>query len=116
VRVSKARSADAYVVDEHGCWIWQWAKLDTGYGRLWDGTKIVQAHRYYFEQHVRPLGEDEHVHHRCNMPSCVNPKHLEALNAFEHKSRHGQWKAELVRIALDSGLSLDEIRTRLEVV
>lgn len=64
-----------------GCWIWQAAKNEKGYGAFGvpqdDGTqKIVTAHRYAYETYVGPIPEGMCVLHKCDTPSCVCPAHL----------------------------------------
>src|SRR5690348_10761988 len=43
------RSPVDYVVDKHGCWLWQLG-TSRGYGMAWNGRKKVLAHRWYYEQ------------------------------------------------------------------
>jgi hypothetical protein len=62
-----------------GCWIWTGAPHTSGYGRigLHDlGRGMEYAHRYSFELHYGPLGEDKYVAHRCDVKLCVRPGHL----------------------------------------
>lgn len=73
---------------ETPCWIWQFATERNGYGR-----KVVQgvkygAHRYYYEQQVRPLQTHEHLHHLCGIRACVRPDHLQVLSPAEHYREH----------------------------
>lgn len=82
-------------VDRRGpdeCWLWIGAKKGHGYGRF----KHRRAHRVSFELHHRLLALGECVLHRCDVPSCCNPKHLWAGSQQENmadmlkKGRHGR--------------------------
>ena len=62
-------------VDKSGdCWLWQGA-TDKKYGRFWDGTRMVLAHRFAYQDVVGEESRD--LDHRADCPKhCVNPDHL----------------------------------------
>jgi hypothetical protein len=72
------RSEHDYLVDEHGCWIWQLSRNTGGYGLKWnrDQKRLVLAHRWHYERVHGSIAEGLQVDHRCNVRLCVNPEHL----------------------------------------
>jgi len=55
-----------------GCWLWiNWIDKD-GYG----GCKHGQAHRASWVIYHGPIPNDLFVLHKCDVPACINPKHL----------------------------------------
>lgn len=71
-------------VDKRGedeCWLWNGTKVGGGYGRLVIDGKVVLAHRFSYELEngkILPgFGHSLVVRHKCDVRSCVNPKHLE---------------------------------------
>ncbi len=61
------------------CWIWTASTVKGGYGKFWDGARLVLAHRFSYELAIGPIPEDMTVDHRCFTPACVNPTHLRLL-------------------------------------
>lgn len=57
-----------------GCWIWEKATINTGYGCFRRKGKTYLAHREAYEQVNGPT--KLHVLHTCDVPSCCNPEHL----------------------------------------
>lgn len=57
------------------CWLWTGAKNPDGYGNFRMGDKMQKAHRASWLLFVGEIGELS-VLHKCDSPSCVNPKHL----------------------------------------
>lgn len=55
------------------CWLWLGAH-NGKYGKFWDGTKVVFAHRMAYELENGPT--NQLVLHSCDVPLCVRPSHL----------------------------------------
>lgn len=82
-----ARFTDKYTVDANGCHIWAAARIHTGYGRFWADGRMVQAHRYAYENVVGPIPDGLGLDHLCRVRACVNPFHLEPVTQAENLRR-----------------------------
>jgi hypothetical protein len=60
-----------------GCWLWCASSDPFGYGRLYGkGETTYKAHRVSWEIYNGPIPEGLFVLHKCDVASCVNPRHL----------------------------------------
>lgn len=67
---------EKYFTPIDGCWLWQGALRGKGYGSFRIGRKNHIASRVSYQLYKGDIPEGLVVCHRCNTPSCVNPKHL----------------------------------------
>lgn len=85
------RFVDKVHVTAAGCWEWVGAGAggQDGYGRFWDGQRVVLAHRYAYETVVGPIPEGLELDHVCRNQPCVrpDPDHLEAVTHVVNSRR-----------------------------
>src|ERR1700730_7535713 len=68
-----------------GCWLWLGHSDKAGYGYFAiTRSKNVMAHRWSYEHFIEPIPEGFEIHHKCGCPTCVNPRHLQALTSRQH--------------------------------
>lgn len=75
--------------DMSGCWIWQGAADDRGYGQMWKSGRPRRAHRVSFELSNGPIPRGMVIDHKCRVPSCVNPGHLQAVTLGQNNENLG---------------------------
>ena len=77
IRKAEKKRAPSYVRKKYGpCLVSHLSKFWTGYTQLkFDGENWL-AHRFIYMVLVRQLSVDEFLCHRCDVRSCVAPKHL----------------------------------------
>lgn len=71
-----------------GCWIY--GDDPSAYGSVTASGRRGSLHRAVY-QFVHPDDDIDgmDVHHTCLTPACINPAHLVALSAEEHRAEHG---------------------------
>ena len=77
-------------VDRRGddeCWLWRGALDKWGYPQIRIANRTKAAHRFSFEiHHGIKLGKRK-LDHRCDMPPCVNYKHLRIATLSQNNCR-----------------------------
>lgn len=84
------RTEGKYLVTESGCWEWQGARQDRGYGVLTVLGYQIRTHRYFYESLVGPVPDGLELDHLCRNPPCVNPEHLEPVTHAENMRRYSE--------------------------
>lgn len=73
-----------------GCWEWQGAIDQQGYGLLWFKKRTERIHRVMYSAYVEPIPRGikerrfNQIDHKCKNPKCCNPKHLQMITQKEN--------------------------------
>ena len=66
-----------HVVISPGCWDWKASTDKGGYAVMSHRHKTMRAHRSSWLLHHGEIPEGLIIRHRCDNPTCTNPRHLE---------------------------------------
>lgn len=74
-----------YAVEDRGhdtpCWVWAGSRQLNGYGMTSIGHRSVSAHRLFWEREHGAIPDGAQIDHMCRVKACVNPAHMELVNA-----------------------------------
>ena len=116
-----ARLADKIQIDGWGHWIWT-GDIYQGYGRARhevafghsykngkkSGGRTTRSHRVVYELLVGPIPDGLQIDHRCEVKSCCNPDHLEAVTPSVNMLRASRGQ-NYIPANTGTQLSLDDI-------
>lgn len=80
------------------CWMWTGAVRLSGYGVMsqpMNNRKQFYAHRYSLQLAGVEVPDDCYVCHTCDVPGCVNPRHLYVGDVYSNNrdiSIRGRWR------------------------
>ena len=70
-----------------GCWEWIGARDSRGYGNIRVQRRVRKAHRVLYELVKGSIPAGLECDHRCRVPWCVNPAHMEVVSHVENVQR-----------------------------
>ena len=97
-----------------GCWLWQGAITNYGYGQVNVKGKHIGAHRMAYEWSRGAVPQGLELDHLCRTRACVRPGHLEAVTHRENCLRGTAGDQERVKTHCPKGHAYDMVNTRYE--
>lgn len=71
------------------CLVWTGRVDSWGYGQIWNGTRIVGAHRYAWEAERGPIPAGMELDHQCHKRTCCNLAHLRVATRKQNQENVG---------------------------
>lgn len=105
----------AYIAGETPCMLWTGPLTHKGYGRATIDGVHHHAHRAVWLAYVGDLAADEHLDHLCHQKPCVNPDHLEVVDAAANNRRTSRLTDEDVAAIRTADGSQADIAARFGV-
>ena len=81
---------------ETGCWFSPGYVTKSGYRRVRHNRRMVNLHRFVFEQLCESVPDGKQLHHTCRNKQCLYPRHLEILSAAEHTRKHPEIREKII--------------------
>lgn len=114
------------MTDQDGCWEWQGARTDRGYGVYAPLPGVLlRTHRVAYALHNNGIDDELFVCHTCDNPSCCNPSHLflgtpkdnndDKMAKGRHKSASGESNPQSKLTAEKARLIYLDKRTNREI-
>ena len=69
------------------CWLWTGAKDPRGYGHFYANGRMINSHRFAWQEVNDPMPKELVIDHLCRNPACVNPAHLEPVTQVDNLRR-----------------------------
>lgn len=103
-----------HFIPESGCWLFDGVPVGDGYCSLRSRGKARRAYRWSYEHFIGKIPDGLVVCHKCDVPCCVNPKHLftatQAVNISDKVFKNRQAKGSSQGSAKLTESEIPEIR------
>jgi len=92
--IPKGRKAkgDPILVNDDGCWIWQWDRSNPTPTLNHEGRK-APARRFVYEHEHGPIAADHRLKPNCGQSRCVNPLHMNQRRQVSRTEREANREA-----------------------